>query len=57
MENDDEYFSKKCVSCEVGFPKAELHEPFEDIFYCEECMEKYKLPMKSKPEPIGWDYN
>ena len=57
MGNDDDYFNKKCSSCERRFLKAELYEPFDGIYYCEECMEKYKIPIRSKLELKGWDFN
>ena len=56
MGNDDYYFNKRCASCKRKFLKAELHEPFEGIYYCEECMEKYKIPI-SKLELKEWNFN
>ena len=48
----------KCIACDNTSNDFLIYEAFEGIYYCEECMEKYKLPLPDEgniDSSFDWD--
>ena len=41
---------KSCISCKKSETQAELHKVFDDLYYCRDCMERYRIPLPEKPK-------
>jgi hypothetical protein len=48
---------RKCTACRASAVDVTLYEPFDGIYYCKECMEKYRLPIPEITDKILDDWN